>query len=657
MSDENVERRRVGKRYTNAQYRNCDEARQQDALHDLPRLPEHDFDYNPTCEESVNRSLVLALVLLGAAPAATPLVTGSVRDTSGQAIVGALVSGRGADGTVAGTTTAADGTFALRAAGVEQVEIRCRFCMKAQAPVAADGTAIVIVRRFGALASDAPTRADIANLPYAHVESDITLRPFAILENSTDLAPGPQLSDRVAQRGGGLVVDAGLPAYDIATGLSPFLTIPDRYTQSVASVPQSGSFRYGDLADDGTFVLDPRSEGSDASVTTGDGTALRAGNAGDGLAISGGLSNSASERRSRVDAQYATAIPQGTVLASVLASDGSSLAGSSALSGAFTGATASVERTQGFTERFDAYADRGSYVLHYDDSGFDSSWSDSGAAVTLHANATIAPFAQFGVRSSAGSYAGAPPNVPNIAATLTQAQEILGVHASAKTYDVLVALGGYDAAYAGGSYGRKSEAAANAGTPLVRVRFTLGDRWSLDVSTGESFRLPTFTQNYNSVAMPTNLQLDRDSTLATTVGYTDASRVSLEATALVRNTNGFDTGRITSVGGSLAWQIAPALSVRAWWLRETPDQYAETTSALLGAAPQATGVGSLWLSYDAGHLRVDAIWRQDLLNYLPDAHLDASVSGPFDARMRWFIGTERLLGVHHVDAGLRFAAP
>jgi hypothetical protein len=124
----------------------------------------------------------------------------------------------------------------------------------------------------------------------------------------------------------------------------------------------------------------------------------------------------------------------------------------------------------------------------------------------------------------------------------------------------------------------------------------------------------------------------------------------------VRNTIGPDQGRVASIGGSAAWQIAPAISVRAWWLHETPtlQTYVYNPSTVL--QPQSTDVGSLWLAYaNPSGLTADAIWRRDVLNGGPDAHLDASVAGQLAPRLRWFVGTERYLGTRQIEGGIRFS--
>lgn len=603
----------------------------------------------------MNRSpwlLLLALAFLGAAPAPTPLVTGSVRDASGRAIEGAAVSARDAAGLEVRTTTDADGTFVLEADGVRSVTVACRFCRTLSVRVGDDGTAIAVVKRYDALAFEGATREDLARLPYAHVASSLALTPFTILQNSTGWLPGAQLSDRIAANGG-LVVNGSVPQYDIVAGMSPFFAIPDRYVQNADVMPRTEGFIYGNLADNGTFVLDPRSEGTDAAVSVGGaGAASRAGMSNDALAASAGASADALQQQRQADAQYA--FGPGEEL-DVVANDGRrSDTPTRRTDASFVGVSASAERTQAFTMRVQGYADRGSYSEHYSAGSDDSGWSDAGGSVLLASNAAVAPFASFGVRNSAGFYAASFPNELPFAGDVTQSHEIFGMHASARAFDVTAAFGGYDIAYAGGAYG-KHRLAAYGATPLLHARWTPGAHWSVDVATSGGFSLPTLSQEYGSGVVGYR-GIDRDATDESTLEYTDASRIRAAATAVVRNTNGPDRGRVAGLGGSAAWQIAPTISVRAWWLHETPtaQTYVYNVSRVLQA--RGANVGSLWLAYASPlGLTADAIWRQDVLNGVPDAHLDASVAGPLAPRVRWFVGTERYLGVRQLDLGLRLS--
>jgi hypothetical protein len=602
----------------------------------------------------VNRSIVfvLAFCLIGATGAPTALITGSVRDQNGAPITGASVSVPGQAGQA---RTDADGTFALDAAG-ERVQIRCRYCRPTQAPVAADGTVVAIVRRYTALTQNGPSSDDIAALPYAHIESDLALTPFVQLEDSRAVIPGPQLSDRGSQRGGGLILDAGIPNYDVIANVSPFLTIPQHYIQNATAAPTSDAYLYGDLADGGTYALDAESESRDGVMTGGADGAIRLGVSNAIAGASAGLSRNQVERRERADGSLLLPLLDGTVGLQATASEGRTTPyETNEIYASYAAVHASYERTRTFTLRVDAYGDRGTYEAASQGLPLRTDWSDTGAAVTVRSNATVAPFATFGVRSSTGFYDAEQFGIARFGATLGQAQATAGVHASGSWYDVLAAFGADDASYTGGVYGLNFPKSAQTTAPLLRIRVNPNDRWSLTASTSGGFLLPTLLTRY-SVEPPYNVvYVDRDVTHEATVEYTDGARVRFALTGLQRYVKGMDNGRVGSIGASVAWQVAPEISLRASVLRSTPS-FTSHQGVRFGARPLPATTGSIWLTYDLTNaLRFDGIWRQDLLDYRPDAHLDASVSAPLARNLRWFVGSERRLGVRYTDVGLRFA--
>lgn len=602
----------------------------------------------------MNRSVIflLAFCLIGATAAPTALITGSIRDQNGAPVAGAVVS---IAGLPARTRTDADGTFALDGSGA-RVEIRCRFCRPATAPVAADGTVVAIVRRYTALTQNGPTGDDIAALPYAHIESALALTPFVQLEDSRTVIPGPQLSDRGSQRGGGLVLDAGIPNYDVVSNVSPFLTIPQHYIRNATAAPASDAYLYGDLADGGTFALDPASESRDALVSGGSDGALRLGTSNASTSFSAGLSRNAIERRERIDGSLVVPVSDGTFGLQATDSDGRTTPyETNEIYANYAAAHASYERTRSFTLRVDAYGDRGTYEAASQGLPLRTDWSDAGASATVRSNATVAPFATFAVRSSTGYYDAERFGLARFGATLGQAQASAGVHVAGSWYDVLAAYGGDDASYTGGVYGLEFPKSAQTSAPLLRVRASPGERWSLTASTGGGFVLPTLLARYSVEPPYDDVYVDRDVTNEATLEYTDGARVRVAVTGLRRYVRGMDNGRVGSAGASIAWQIAPEISLRASYLRATPV-FTTRQGLRFGARPQAATTGSAWLTYDlTGALRLDAIWRQDLIDYRPDAHLDASISAPLARDLRWFVGSERRLGVRYTDVGLRFA--
>jgi hypothetical protein len=120
--------------------------------------------------------------------------------------------------------------------------------------------------------------------------------------------------------------------------------------------------------------------------------------------------------------------------------------------------------------------------------------------------------------------------------------------------------------------------------------------------------------------------------------------------------NGIWTGTVTSTGFSAVWQIAPAIALRAWTMHVT-----DTVPLYGGGLPYngiAPTVNAVWLTYDTGAaLRVDAIYRRDLLDAAPFYHFDGAISGPIGNGLRWYAGAEDRMRRTFVDAGLRFNPP
>lgn len=625
---------------------------------------------------------MLALVLL-AAPASSlladpaPLIVGTVRDQTGAPVAGARVNG------IVATDT--DGTFALpvsNLAGISSVEIRCRFCRTKTVPVAKDGTVVAIVQRYLALVNTVPNSDDLATLPYAHTESALALTPFTVLENSSAVIPGPSLSDHGVQSSGGLIVAAGVPVYDVAAGISPLYFDPQHYMQSVEAFSQSDAFRYGDLADGVIYLLDPQAENEDASVYGGN-ESIRFGASSARDAFSVGASGNADEQQRRFD--VSANAPLGDTIATISAAGSDALLspnGYNTLQAGLSSLNFSLEQVRAVDVRIDFYTDRASYAALYHGSPLDETWSDTNASITVRpaappATMGIAPCATFGVRTSTGIYDAYASGIPNIGAAITQGQSVFGLSAQGANYHVTAGLGVYAIGYSGGIFGVSLPATAQATSPVMRVQLALNEHWSIDTSISGGFSLPLFTENYGNVTsffpvppgittLPgNNLVFDRNSTVEGTLEYSDASRMRLGVTALSRNVSGIDQGRITSAGGSFAWQITPAISLRTWWLRVTPALTVTVPTFRFGVPARPANAGSAWLSYENNHfLRLDIIWRQDLLDYQPDVHLDASVSAPLNAAspeafvrsLRWYVGTERYQGTRTIDAGLRFSA-
>jgi hypothetical protein len=611
----------------------------------------------------VNRTLDTAAALiiftLAAVPARaqTPLIVGSVRDQHGAAVAGATVVAQTAQGTPTTATTDAGGTFAIHASGVTSVLIACRYCQRAVVRVQSDQPIVAIVRRYDALTSDSPSPADLANLPYAHVESSVALRPFTLLSQMSAAYPGSALSDR-GLSGTSLLIDDAVPVYDLVAGQSPYALIPAQYEQSGVLRDATNAYAYGDQAAGGIVQAGPFLAGSNFEVATLGSDAIARAQAGsDASAVSAASFTNNDESRQRADA-FASE-PLGAEQ-SVSLNGGSEQARdyenpSASFAGSFTFVNAEFSDPRALNLTITGLTDRGNYEMNEDEYPISTGWSDSGFSASIHSNGPVVAFADAGVRSSTGYYdaQALPANLPRVGASLDQTRADAGITASGNSYVVTAGVGAFWFDYAGGWGGFSSPARTALAVPSLDARLFPNGKWSLDVQGSGAFTLPTFVQQYlypPSQTIP--VQLQRDEMQAAILTYSDLARVRISFEQASENVTGVSPGRVTSTGFSAVWQVAPAVALRAWTMHVTNTTSLYGSELPSGLAPT---VGALWLTFDTGSaIRADVIYRRDLLDALPFYHVDGAISGPLADRFRWYAGVEDRLHRTFVDVGLRF---
>jgi hypothetical protein len=610
----------------------------------------------------VNRYLVFALAVLwwggaqGSPVAAqVALVVGSVRDQHGVAIEGATVVARGAGVEERGVTDSA-GTFSIQAAAVKSVTIACRFCATRTVPVREGSPVVAIVRRYDALLDTTPSTADLAALPYAHVESSLGLRPFALLSQTTGILPGSQISDRGLSPDGSLLVDDRVANYDIVAGNSPFQTIPANYEQSASLTTAANAFVYGDQAGGGTATLSPFSNGNGAQVATlGGDTIFRAQAGTDDSGIVAGTYSNSVESRQRADAVLTVPIDSAQSLTlSGLTSQGRDYGSpTSSLADSFSAFDATFEDRQNVDVIASFFADRSSYDALYGALPVDTAWSDSGFSVGVRSQGAIHAFADLATRFSTGYYDAQSAGFPRIANNLTQTHVDAGFDYDSPSVDVTAGAGAFWFGYTGGAFVESSPSAgAQLATPSLQVTLFPENRWSLALAGSGSFALPTFLGQYNYEAQNSyDVNFTRGSLYSGELNYTDGGRLKLSFEDASQSVRGAAVGQITSAGFAATWQIAPDFSLRAWTMHVTDTAAGPAGLPYGGVAPT---VNATWLTYDNGTLRADAIYRRDLLDNQPYWHLDGDISGPVSPKLRWYIGTEDRLRIRYLDAGLRF---
>lgn len=227
-----------------------------------------------------------------------------------------------------------------------------------------------------------------------------------------------------------------------------------------------------------------------------------------------------------------------------------------------------------------------------------------------------------------------------MAATLQQLRGVAGVDVTQPGYDAEFTIGTNDARYINGytnSYEDEINGGASSPSASGSLDLKLAPQWSLQASADRGSVLQTF---YGYITTDGFSPVDAVSIDEATLSFDDQQRVRAALTALEsRDQYGNAT---SSAGASLGWQVAPALSLRAWLMQAR------------SSAQQPQTVGSAWLTYQSNGLRIDAIWRRDLLDHLPDAHLDASIGGGLGRGVGWFVASERLEGVRATNVGIRF---
>lgn len=615
------------------------------------------FQYSRISEESVNRwAILLAFPLLLAAAAPAALVTGAIRDQFGDPIEGATVSTLGGQ-----TTTDANGTFALEVNGVRSVTITCRFCRRTLVPVAADGEVVAIVHRYTALSAPAPSVADIASLPYAHAASVVSLHPFTELNDSSSVLPGPRVSTYGASAFGGLLIDNGIPQYDIAAGISAWRAFPAFDLRSVDVRDQRDAFRYGDMAGGGTFTTDTQtaSAGS-ALILAGTENALNVSQSARYGTYNVAASSDEEQSTLRVDGAAHVQVGDGEALTigGLIAND-RLFPNVSGIQDNATGLRAHFESTRAQRVFADVIVDRAGYNT-FNNSGrpVTGLWSDVTTQAGVVSNTPVQLFAAFSTRWSTGFYDASQVGIPRVAGTITQMQGLIGAQRTTDRYTVEGGVSVFSVGYGGGTTGFSHPLSATILTPSLSGSYNFDTHWNVEVAASGAFRLPSLLEAYATTPFVSQLAYDRYGSVLESIGYSDTKRLRVSLLQMNENVSNLDEGTVASTGAQIAWQATPTISLRAWGMHVNDTTHTDYSLYRFARTPLPATVGSAWLTYEVPRgLRIDALYRRDLTDFRPDTHFDASVSGPLTSTMRWFASTEKFQGERYVSAGLRWDVP
>ena len=602
-------------------------------------------------------ALVALLIATAVRPASaqTPLTVGSVRDQGGEPLAGAEIVGlRDGARPTRGITDAA-GTFALEGAGVTAITVSCRFCAPTRVAVTPGQPVVIVVHRYDALLSDGPSAADLANLPYAHVESAIALRPFTLLAQSSTAYPGANLSDRGLAPSGSLLVDDGNPIYDIAAGSSPYAFVPAHFESDVSIADASQAYLYGNRAGGGSVVATPFGDENDAFVAGGSDAMARVQGGTENLAVALATFSNDDESRQRgdVSANFSPGADQ-TIAIAAGSEQGRSFSADAPFAGSYAFADATYNDARLANLYLNATTDRGNDLFSVSPYDARTVWSDAGVAAGVHSNATISTFADIGVRASSGDYASSEYGyaLPTTGAYFRQVHSDAGITTGNQDYNVTAGVGAFWLQYQNGVAPAPLKTAL--ALPSVQANLFPNGHFGGTLEAAGSFTLPTFEQLYSDYSYPpATLGLQRNSLQAVSFDYTDESRLRVALEVASQHVAGAASGNISSAGIAASWQIAPLFSLRAWTMHVSDSVPPVVTLNAYPAFASPTQ-NAAWFTYDAnGNLRVDAIYRRDLLDGAPFYHVDGDISGPIVQTLRWYAGVEDRLRRTFLDVGLR----
>jgi hypothetical protein len=451
-----------------------------------------------------------------------------------------------------------------------------------------------------------------------------------------------------------LVQSGGIPLYDVATNQSPFVSFPSYDVAQISTRPPGDAFLYGDLAGGGTLLLDTQTlDAWDGALLGGSSSALRAAQTLSETSWSTAASHDDEDTRARADGGAHFASGDDTFDLRAFAAQDRDAPDTVHLDTSVGGARLSFENVR--ANRIDASltADGGGYGGAAQNLSYDAKWSDVEAQGSVTTNTPVQFFTGAALQDSSGYYSTSNPSLKLAAGTIAQTRIDAGAQTAGQRYALRAGIGAFTMQYTGGLSGAHAAFDGSMIAPGFTGSYALDPHWTYELQAGESFRLPTILEAFAAPPDGASLVFDRNAQLVQTLTYGDLRRFRAGVTALTQRVSGLDNGMIHSSGVSLAWQVAPALSLRAWLLHENDQTQVYEPVYRFGTRPRPATVGSYWLTYETSGLRIDAIYRRDLLNYTADPHFDASVSTPVSTRLRLFAATERLAGSRLVTIGVR----
>jgi hypothetical protein len=592
--------------------------------------------------------VVLTFAARAAANAAeTDLLVGSVRDRTGAPVAGAQVRAFDAGGTLAGGAQVdADGTFAMPlSAPAHEIEVRCTYCRTERRTVDGISNVVVVVQRYAALESDVPGPADLAALPYGQIADDLSLIPFVVPRDDDT-----NVSDRSLGGGRGLVLDSGVPLVDFATGSSALIDFPDRYVQSISVAGPEAAFRYGSYAGGGIFAISPNA-GPDSygAVDLGGAPAAAVEPSIAGVRPAYGESNDDDILARRADLGVTENFAGGVLDASV-GSAGEQIVADpnydfSRSDDLFHLAYATASR------RYRSFAEiSGADVSVFDNLAQTSDYRSSylSADVRLeHPGPVTFAIGALTTRQTAFALADTP-----LTGRAYDETEYVEATTGTQRDGAYAGLGLTDETVLETLASGRTQGERLALVPSVGGSVPLGPS-GLYVRAGysQALRTPTLEESDLQPSPPNGAPLERDQLEESALGFDEGKRLRAEAIAFWEDTSGFDVQRQTGLGASLVWQVAPLVSVRAWTLRASPQDFMEQYDL---EPLSDTSRQSGWVTYANGDgVRFDAIAHRDIGSATRGVVLDGDAYLPLTHAAALALGSVHTTGARKYYVGLR----
>ena len=577
------------------------------------------------------------------------IVVGDIRERDGGAIVDGFVRALASDGTTLATVaTDRFGTFALAlpsGAKVAMLEIRCRYCRTVRVHIAGDGGPVVVfLERDATLASDIPSADDLRALPYGRIADVLGLAPYRLPTS------GGGISDRGLARGRTLVVDDGVAIANASTlEESDLASVPDRYTQTIASIDPLQAFRYGAHGAGGAVVIE----------STGDATRLRADLGGDArdrviaprledVAVGYGASEDLGTRARRGDFDLLAPAFGGNVRVGVGVAK--------SVSFPYANAPAETDRSTalariayGTTSRRyitsveGSFANVGTDRSAADGTDYRSQYAGGSLRIERPGTVVLGITASGTLEAAHLRNAGAAPAY-DLDGRISDETLALDARTSSERGAIAVGIGATNLSEHGTLSQRRLRGDGLALVPSFEGTLELGRGVALHVGYAGAVDAPTLGDaNLASIPGTATFVLGRSALSEAAVRFDDGRRIRAEFGAYRGIESGFaPSSTVAGFASSLAWQVVPHLDVRAW--------------SLAGSASRAL----VWTTYaNPSGLRLDVIARSERTGSFgqPLAHrtilVDADALVALDPIFALDFGTVARAGARTITLGLR----